>query len=305
MRLGLLFIIIDHMPHEALWREWLDSRHARAWVHAKHPDAVTSPWVRRRLLRTRWTPEWGSIELVHVMAALLRAALAVPSLTHVQFLSEKCVPVHTLRDTIRQLDAGTSWLDLLDRPNNGYTALRQFSRVQRPGRILKSDQWSLLARPHAQRVLDVYDKDPTLTEFQHVQAADEIFVPTALQPRPGADRVRPTKAVYVDWSVSCKHPREFTHAEGPAALARARALGALFLRKVPDALGSAAWAEWTSCVDPPKPPRPALAPAAVEALRRQYPYDTITVYHERIWSEEECWRYVHAATTPAYRNREN
>ena len=279
------------------------TRATRAWVHAKHPDAVTSPCVPATAAHpvdTRMGLYRAGAR--HGGAAARGAGGALPDARAV--LIRKCAP-HTLRDTIRQLDAGTSWLDLLDRPNNGYTALRQFSRVQRPGRILKSDQWSLLARPHAQRVLDVYDKDPTLTEFQHVQAADEIFVPTALQPRPGADRVRPTKAVYVDWSVSCKHPREFTHAEGPAALARARALGALFLRKVPDALGSAAWAEWTSCVDPPKPPRPALAPAAVEALRRQYPYDTITVYHERIWSEEECWRYVHAATTPAYRNREN
>ena len=251
MRLGLLFMIVDSMPHEQLWKEWLDSRKARAWVHAKHPDVVTSPWIRRRLLRTPWTPEWGSIELVHVMMALVRAALAVPSVTHVQFLSETCVPVHKLSDTLSCLQEDTSWLDVMDRPNNGYSALRQFSRVQRPGRVLKCDQWTLLARPHAQRVLDVYDQDPNLTEFRHVQAADEIFVPTALQPQPGVDRVRPVKAVYVDWSVSCKHPREFTHAEGPAALARARALGALFLRKVPDALGAAAWDAWRQCAQAP------------------------------------------------------
>ena len=242
MRLALLFIIIDTLYHEELWRAWLAAAPGACAVrvHAKRPDAVASPWVRRRLLRTAWVPEWGSIELVHVMAALLRAAVTRTAATHAQFLSETCVPALPLRDVLRRLTPGTSWLDIVDRPNNGYAALRQFSRVQRPGKILKSDQWSLLSREHAQRVLSEYDKDTDLTEFKHVQAADEIFIPTVLNPGLSS-RITATKAVYVDWSASCKHPVSFSHRELPAALARARALGALFLRKVPDPVPFSAW----------------------------------------------------------------
>lgn len=300
MRLGLLFLIIDAMPHQALWHRWLDSRHARAWVHAKHPERVACPWVRRRLLRTAWAPEWGSIELVHAMMALLRAALEVPSITHVQFLSESCIPVRTLVETVRHLEPHTSWLDAVDRPNNGYSALRQFSRVQRPGRIFKSDQWSLLSRAHAQRVLDVYRQDPELAEFRHVQAADEIFVPTALlQAPPGsAPRVRPAKSVYVDWSISCKHPRTFSHAEGPAAMARARALGALFLRKVADTLDHNQWDAWRAGSTKNAPARAPADGPRLDALAARYPHDSITPYFERIWPETECWAYVHAASSP-------
>ena len=268
-------------------------RAARATVHAKHPGAVGSPWVRRRLVRTGRTPEWGSIDLVHVMMALLRAALASsPPVTHVQFLSETCIPVRALPDTLRRLAPGLSWLDVADRPRNGYAALRQFSRVQRPGRVLKSDQWSLLCREHAQHVLHEYDKDPELTEFLHVQAADEIFIPTVLGPPPC--RIHPAKAVYVDWSVSCKHPRSFDHHQVPRALARARELGALFLRKVPKPVAFSAWDAWR---------RPAATPCTNgleftsmgDLLRHKYPNDEITEYNERIWPESECWQYVYAS----------
>ena len=244
VRLGLLFLVIDRLHHEDVWKQWLDSRVTRAWVHAKDEKKVDSPWLKRRLVPTPWSPEWGSIELVHAMVALLRAALGAPSVTHVIFLSEKCIPLYAARDAARRLAAGQSWMDVRARPNNGYAALRQFSRAQCAARVLKADQWALLSRAHARAVVDAYDAMPDLRLFRHVQAADEIFVPTVLQLPPEGAALKRQKAVYVDWSLSCKHPRTFAHDECVPAMARARALGCLFLRKVEAPVTHAAWAAW-------------------------------------------------------------
>jgi hypothetical protein len=96
--LGVLIIIVDDLPHEALWRLWLEhgindlkSSHrnsttksteqidvneanlpVRIWIHAKFPDRIRSPWVRSKLVRTfQMKPDWGSVELTEVMVRML------------------------------------------------------------------------------------------------------------------------------------------------------------------------------------------------------------------------------------------
>lgn len=80
--LTLLFIIVDSFPHEAIWRSWLDhasqtSREkVRVLFHAKFPNKVTSPWVKRHLCKTfQLSPSWGSLELTEVMVRLLEESM--------------------------------------------------------------------------------------------------------------------------------------------------------------------------------------------------------------------------------------
>ena len=101
--LGILIIIVDSLPHEILWRLWLDhyihhhspqtvpsqttsssisttspatyqheSPPVQIWIHAKHPERVTSAWVQQRLVTGfQMRPSWGSIELTEVMVHML------------------------------------------------------------------------------------------------------------------------------------------------------------------------------------------------------------------------------------------
>jgi hypothetical protein len=104
--LGILIIIIDELPHEPIWRLWLEhgiteqsatkqntsssdavssagctktplsadysSLPVRIWIHAKFPDRVRSPWVRERLVKSfQLKPTWGSLELTDVMLRML------------------------------------------------------------------------------------------------------------------------------------------------------------------------------------------------------------------------------------------
>lgn len=75
--LGILFIIIDEMPNELLWRLWLsenssDVSNMRVWIHAKYPERVKSSWVKERLVKSfHLLPDWGSLDLTRVMLGLL------------------------------------------------------------------------------------------------------------------------------------------------------------------------------------------------------------------------------------------
>jgi hypothetical protein len=75
--LGVLFIIIDDLPHEALWRVWLEQLDnveecVKIIIHAKFPNKIKSAWVRERLAKSfHLKPNWGSVVLTEVMVKLL------------------------------------------------------------------------------------------------------------------------------------------------------------------------------------------------------------------------------------------
>lgn len=126
---ALLFLTIDDLPHEHIWREWVkggndinsnissgsigtnnntgdeeeamnhesdDGMTVSILCHAKHPERITSPWLRQRhLIKFRRKnndtadnpneppklhsrrPEWGSIEITRGMIDLLEEGLRI------------------------------------------------------------------------------------------------------------------------------------------------------------------------------------------------------------------------------------
>ena len=75
--IGILVIIVDDFPHEALWKLWLQdgflkSIRVAVWIHAKYPEKVKSNWVRERLVKTfHLQPAWGSLQITEVMMRML------------------------------------------------------------------------------------------------------------------------------------------------------------------------------------------------------------------------------------------
>jgi hypothetical protein len=79
----------------------------------------------------------------------------------------------------------TSWIKWKLQANNGYSTQEQFSPLSRsiPKEcIFKSDQWVLLLRIHAEKILTLIDSLPfdAFKPFQNVRASDEMFIPTCL-----------------------------------------------------------------------------------------------------------------------------
>lgn len=56
VKIAMLFLIIDDFPNECIWRAWIealdriDRDRVKIRIHAKFPDKVISPWVRRYLV---------------------------------------------------------------------------------------------------------------------------------------------------------------------------------------------------------------------------------------------------------------
>lgn len=96
---ALLFITIDDLPYESIWRKWASAgaastnMHVSVVCHAKFPKKVQSSWLKQRLLvdspiitrgneyqppkyHTR-VPNWGSIEITRAMLDLLNEGLKI------------------------------------------------------------------------------------------------------------------------------------------------------------------------------------------------------------------------------------
>jgi hypothetical protein len=109
--IALLFLTIDDLPHEHIWREWLsttsdnDDKEEEDWgvivsviVHAKYPHRIKSSWLKQRHLLQQQVssttaanakdktaspvyhtrkPEWGSVDITKGMMDLLEEGLKI------------------------------------------------------------------------------------------------------------------------------------------------------------------------------------------------------------------------------------
>eukprot|EP00596_Hydrurales_sp_CCMP1899_P008339 CAMPEP_0119047336 /NCGR_PEP_ID=MMETSP1177-20130426/52643_1 /TAXON_ID=2985 /ORGANISM="Ochromonas sp, Strain CCMP1899" /LENGTH=679 /DNA_ID=CAMNT_0007021835 /DNA_START=254 /DNA_END=2289 /DNA_ORIENTATION=+ len=153
----------------------------RFLIHAKHPERIKSAWVKERLVNFHLKPGWGSLELTEVMVKMLQEAVEYPDITHFCFASESCVPILSVQESLSAVRADpNSWVDYQVKANNGYATQYQFDILKDhlPKEcIMKADQWVMLNRPHAEKVLGL----PALVGgsilhlFKKVKASDEMY----------------------------------------------------------------------------------------------------------------------------------
>lgn len=256
--MALLILILDALPFEAQWREWLRRTAGRTqvkvWIHAKFPDRVSSAWVKARLVPTSFRPEWGSVEITRAELELLRVALDDEEASIQRFLlaSESCLPILPLDQAAEALFATAphSWVNYRNTPNNGYSNQQQFvplvDKGVPPDRIGKADQWVALTRAHAQAILALPKAlgEDLWPLFKRVSASDEMYFPTCLAllgalgnsgssqdgKATAPDGVAKRRVTYCHWGDSPKSPETYQglHDE---LLTQASAEGCLFARK--------------------------------------------------------------------------
>jgi hypothetical protein len=191
--LALLFLVIDGLPFEDQWREWLRRQDGRTevkvWVHAKHPEKISSSWVRKRLLPTSYRPAWGSVEITRAELELLRVAIEDPAgMQRFLFASESCLPLLPLDQAADALFAtvSKSWLNFTNVPNNGYSNQQQFQPLISVGVprecVWKADQWVALTKAHVHALLALPKMfgQEVWSLFRGVSASDEMYFPTCL-----------------------------------------------------------------------------------------------------------------------------
>lgn len=243
-KVALLFIIIDDLPLEYIWRDWLNgpnSRNIEIFIHAKYPERVRSKWVQDRLIRSNLRPTWGSIELSKAMYYLLEDALSLKSFTadYFIFLSETCIPIYTINDFFNKLQGQSkSWIDYNNKPSNGYAHSNQFAPLKEVVPdvcVYKSDQWVMLNRLNAMQLMD-FEKQTNTSIWSLmnniVKASDEMWIPTILCiMNNGLEHiVEKRKITYVDWGQEIRSPITFEEIT-PDLIQKARENGCLFMRK--------------------------------------------------------------------------
>ncbi|KAJ1442681.1 hypothetical protein B484DRAFT_414711, partial [Ochromonadaceae sp. CCMP2298] len=92
--IAICLVIVDTLHHEQIWRSWIEEGRGEGeeegqeqggrleegqggevggiregqgqgdglFIHAKHPERITSPWVRARCLDLSYRPEWNSVQ---------------------------------------------------------------------------------------------------------------------------------------------------------------------------------------------------------------------------------------------------
>jgi hypothetical protein len=259
-KLALCFLIVEDIPHEEVWREWIKqsvgSKYGvRVYIHAKFPERLASPWMKAHLIRDargdviNFKPNWGQIEVTRALLKLFEVALRDDDVERMAYVSESCIPVTTFAAAARALwddnPHGKSWLAAYQTPVDGYDSMMMNAvdtKAIPKECVYKCDTWVMLTRRHAHAVLVDLPKHaggPLWPYFSRVKVADEICLPTLLaivgaivSPDGAAegDQVERRKVTYVDWTKGGPHPRAFAAFTADVA-GQARENRAIFARK--------------------------------------------------------------------------
>ena len=235
-----------------------------------HVDAATSDVVLAKMLADlpetvrllpRLTTGWASYGLVEAELSGYRTALAETDAEHVLLCTGSDYPLASADQIVATLEgcAGLSWLQIDTLPNRNWGPLRGYDRFLWRNRVReRRREWSpiprswpkglrpaggsqlkILARRHAERLLEVLDERPDLVwYFREVWIPDETLVPSVLNSSfSGIDLsrelVRGPHAWYIDWgSKRTSGPRWLDLDDLPAlAKARRQSPPSLFARK--------------------------------------------------------------------------
>lgn len=216
VRPALLFLTRGEVNHADVWEEYLigNEHKVSIHVHPKHPELVTHPLFRNRIVPTLHDTRWGHVSLVRSMLSLLQEALKDPRNTHFVFLSESCVPVKPLASMLRSLSADSRsrfWHSgQNDSPIDKMERMKQSAGIPEHSWSFHS-QWLLLNREAATCIAEA---DLTF-QFEEVLNPEESYFGTVLHLRgyPVQDRVVPTDPVWTRW-LGGPHPESIGKVNG-------------------------------------------------------------------------------------------
>lgn len=164
--IAVCLVIVDKLNHEHIWRRWMEQSEESGYqtslhIHAKHPDRISSPWVRKRTLDHTFSPEWNSPEVIRAVLAVIKDALQNPDTGRLVLGTESCLPIMTLKEAGDLLFAEeVSWLQAYHKAKHTYEEQKCFWAVDRtmipPEYVWKSlPGWVTLTRKHAEAIISL------------------------------------------------------------------------------------------------------------------------------------------------------
>lgn len=85
VKVAICAVIVDSLKYEEIWRKWQSSSKSsecKFIVHAKYPERIRSPWLRRHTLPFSHRPNWNDVRVVKAMIDTLKEAVKDDDVTH-------------------------------------------------------------------------------------------------------------------------------------------------------------------------------------------------------------------------------
>ena len=222
-KIGFLFLTRGEHNNISIWESYfenVDPSRYKILVHPKEPNTLLSPlWKQQNSSILRPIPTgWGTISLVKATLCLLQMALTDPLIKKFILLSESCIPMSSfdlLYDCLHEESNRSRIYWSYGKNHDRYHFIKgNISQVIPIANWMKQSQWMCLDRKHVSLLfLPIYQKRllKTLDDFSYCPAPDEhFFIKYFIH----FLKIHPNEFInypntYVDWNVSCKHPKLF------------------------------------------------------------------------------------------------
>jgi len=222
-KIGFLFLTRGEHHNISIWESYfenVDPSRYKILVHSKEPNTLLSPlWKQQNSSILRSIPTaWGTISLVKATLCLLQMAVTDPLIKKFILLSESCIPMSSfdlLYDCLHEESNRSRIYWSYGKNHDRYHFIKgNISQVIPIANWMKQSQWMCLDRKHVSLLfLPIHQKRllKTLEDFSYCPAPDEhFFINYFIH----FLKIHPSEFInypntYVDWNVSCKHPKLF------------------------------------------------------------------------------------------------
>ena len=175
MKIALLFLTLDNINQPEYWNDYITNQNINIYVHAKYPDKVTIPWMKKNLIKTSADTSWGFI--VHAYILLFKTAFENKENIKFITISESCIPIQSFDNLYKFLKS--------DNIKTSYIKKLKISKYDREERIKTQKNYErinfikhlarfCLSRYHVQLLLN--KKEEELDFFYKMHVGDEFFL---------------------------------------------------------------------------------------------------------------------------------
>ncbi len=245
----LAHLLLAHRPTEQLYRllRQLVQPDCTVFIHVdmksdiQHFESLIDNYPQVHLIKDRIRVNWGGFSMVEATLASLREILSTDSqYEFINLLSESDYPLtnHNSVMSFLRRHPGKSfmeyekegspwWLESQARIKKFHLTdvrLKRKHFIERllntisPGRkipeqmeLIGRSQWFILAKHHADYILQVVDEKPIIRQFfRYTWGADEFFFQTLLYNSPFRNEIINDNLRYIDWSESQPGPKILT-----------------------------------------------------------------------------------------------
>jgi hypothetical protein len=176
MKIAFLFLIIDVIHNDKMWREFFKKAPNEEWsIYIHQKTNVDIGWFNEYKLKKTVYTKWGDISLVEAHNLLLETALEDANNDMFIIVSETCLPIRNFDYITKHLDINYSYFCMTTPEKYRYKSVSRYFKFDE---FKKASQWCIINRKHALKLISI--RHEIIEMFKKVFAADEHAYITTL-----------------------------------------------------------------------------------------------------------------------------